>query len=152
MIKMTIREILEKFAVKLSPNDPEFPQNVHHYIGCFGYNNGTLAIVTPEAECYIIRMATFACSPIDGGAMPLEVSSEWNETYEGGHFVYEVLHAAGYERAGLWVPHSNDSGAWCRAHMPVTQAQLVNELVEAKSLREAVARRDRIIALEQTSL
>lgn len=150
MLKMTLHAILEKFAVKLDRNDPEFPQDIHRHLGSFGYNNGTLAVVTPEGECYVIRMSIFSDRPIDGGTMPLEIVSEWVEAYGNGRIIYEALHVAGYEETGLWVPHSNDAGTWIRSHMPVTQGQLFAQMVEAKRTEEVAARLDRIATATAT--
>lgn len=144
MLEMELLEVIGHFGIKLDPQDPELPQDIKHHRGGFNVNNGVLAAVTVEGDCVLFHLPTFSDRPIDKEGMPIYIHSEWCETYAGGNFIVAALHKAGYERTGLWVPHSNDAGTWIRAHLPVTQRLLINQMVEAKRQRETDARLVRI--------
>ncbi len=137
---MNLNQILNAFAVCMSREDSEFPADVMNLRGSFNVNNGTLAIVDIDANVWLARLSIFSDRAIDGGSMPLEIVPLWKGKYRNGQFLLHMLDELGYEQLGFWVPHSNDCGTWMKAHSPITQAQLIADMLQEKHMNEAEMR------------
>lgn len=144
-------QILKLYGVRMIREDSEFPTDVMCLRGCYCLNNGTLAVVDTNADVWLIRINVFSSRVIDNGFIPLEILSEWMERYHNGQFVFDILEASGYQAAGFWVPHSNDCGTWMKKNSPVTQAQLITDMVQEKRTAETEARIQRIRTASQIS-